>query len=158
MHEHEVAREREMCTRADRRAVHGRDRRLVELPELADHRLHADAQRFGGAPRREAGLARLRDCRRAEIHPRAEGVTLGGDQYRAYLRIRAEIADRLDDAVAHPDRERVLRVGPVEHDATDPVGIALHPQMRFGHEVARFVRMFTTDTPEPRPPALCWSA
>ena len=45
--EHEVAREREVRAGADGGAVHRGDRRLVELPELADERLHADAQRLG---------------------------------------------------------------------------------------------------------------
>ena len=30
--------------------------------------------------------------------------------------------------------ERVLRFGPVEHDAADAVGIALDAQVRLGHE------------------------
>ncbi len=93
-----------------------------------------------------------------EVHSRAEGVADAGDQYRAHLRVGAEIPHRVDDAVSHRDRERVLGVGPVEHDPPDPIGIAFDAQVRFGHEFTRLVRMLTTDTPEPRPPALCWSA
>ena len=43
--------------------------------------------------------------------------------------IGAELADRVDDAVAHRDRERVLRLGPVEHDAADAVGVVLDAQV-----------------------------
>ena len=108
---------------------------------------------------REAGLARLRDGRRAEVHARAERVAVAGDQHRAHVRIGAELADRVDDAVAHRDGQRVLRLGPVEHDAADAVGVALDAEVGFGHaRYFRFVRMLTTDTPEPRPPALCCSA
>ena len=57
------------------------------------------------------------------------------------------------------DRQRVLRLGPVEHDAADAVGVALDAQVGLGHDASfRFVRMLTTATPEPRPPALCCSA
>ena len=53
--------------------------------------------------------------------------------------------------------ERVACIGPVEDDAADAVCASLDAQ----HRAAQFslvVRMFTTDTPEPRPPALCCSA
>ena len=129
MHEHEVAREREVRARPDRGAVHRGDRRLVELPELADERLHADAQRLGGGAGVEAGLARLRDRRRAEVHARAERVAVAGDEHAAHRRVGAELADRVDDAVAHLDRERVLRLGPVERDAADAVGARLDAQV-----------------------------
>ena len=36
---------------------------------------------------------------------------------------------RVDDAVAHRDGQRVLRLGPVEHDAADAVGVALDAQV-----------------------------
>ena len=105
------------------------------------------------------GLAGLRDGRRGEVHARAERVALAGDEHRAHARVGAELADRVDDAVAHPDRQRVLRLGPVEHDAADAVDVALDAEIGLGHRlVARLVRMLTTATPEPRPPALCWSA
>ena len=159
VHEHEVAHEREVRARSDRGAVHGRDRRLVELPELADERLHADAQRLGGGARVESRLARLRDRRRREIHARAERVALAGDEHGAHLRIGAELAYGLDDAVAHADRQRVLRFGTVEDDAADTVDVALDPEVGLRHDASfRLVRMLTTATPEPRPPALCWSA
>ena len=62
-------------------------------------------------------------------------------------------AHGVDDAVAHLDRERVLGVGTVERDSRDVV--VTHVVVDHGWFV---VRMLTTETPEPRPPTLCWSA
>ena len=72
--EHEVAREREVRAGADGDAVHRRDRRLVELPQLADERLHADAQRLGRCCGSKPGSAGLGDRRRREVHAGAERV------------------------------------------------------------------------------------
>ena len=125
VHEHEVARERQVRARADRRTVDRGDRRLVELPQFANEGLHARSERLGGAARRESRFAGLDDGRRAEVHPGAEGVARARDQHGPHLGIGAEITDRGDDAVAHRDRQRVLCLGPVEHDAPDAVGVAL---------------------------------
>ena len=75
---------------------------------------------------------------------------------RTFASARADAHD-VDDGVAHLDRERVLGVGPVEDDAPDvigPDGVLDHGLETYGF----VVRMFTTETPEPRPPTLCWSA
>ena len=81
VHEHEVAREREVRARADRGAVHRGDRRLVELPQLADERLHADAQRLGGACGcRSPGSPALATVDADEVHARAERVAGAGDR------------------------------------------------------------------------------
>ena len=85
VHEHEVAREREVRAGSDRGTVHRGDGRLVELPQLADERLHAGAQRLRGRARVEARFPGLRDGRRREIHARAERVALGRDEHRAHL-------------------------------------------------------------------------
>ena len=47
--------------------------------------------------------------------------------------------------------------GPIELDAADAVVTPLDDQHR-RPQASLFVRMLTTDTPEPRPPALCCSA
>ena len=156
----EVAGEREVRARADRGAVHRGDRRLVHLPQLADERLHADAQRLGGGPRVEAGLARpaRRSTRRGPC-PRRTRRRWPASEERPHRGIGAAGAQRVDDAVAHRDRERVLRVGPVERDAADAVVAGLDVRGARVIGVMRFrVRMLTTLTPEPRPPTLCWSA
>ena len=107
VHQHEVAHEREVRAGPDRGAVDRGDGRLVELPQLADERLHARPQRLGRRPGREAGLPRLRDGRRAEVHARAERVAGTGDEHRADGGVGTKRAHRVDDAVAHLDRERV---------------------------------------------------
>ena len=58
-----------------------------------------------------------------------------------------KLADRVDDAVAHRDGERVLGFGPVEHDAADAVGVALDAQIASAvmRRQFRLVRMLTTD-------------
>ena len=58
--------------------------------------------------------------------------------------------------VAHLDGERVLRLGAVEGDAADVVGADLVRGAPAAYRLV--VRMLTTETPEPRPPTLCWSA
>ena len=143
----------------DRGAVDRGDRRLVELPQLADERLHADAQRLGRRARVEA-----RACRPAATvdavrsMPAQNASPVAGDEQRPHRRVGPARADRVGDRVAHLGRQRVLRLGPVERDAarrrrrrSRPVTV-----MRGAH--ARLVRMLTTHTPEPRPPTLCWSA
>jgi hypothetical protein len=130
VYEHEVARQREVGTGADGRAVHTGNGRLVELPQLADERLHTDAQRLRGAPRFVAGLRRLHHRRRREVHARAERVARAREEQRAHVVVLARRAYGVDDPVAHLDRERVLRVGAVERDAADVVGadlVANHP-------------------------------
>ena len=90
VHEHEVAGEREVGAGADRRAVHRGDRRLVELPQLADERLHADAQRLG---RRCASSSRappaFATVDAVRSMPGAERVAGPGDEQRADVGIVA---------------------------------------------------------------------
>ena len=161
VHEHEVAREREVRARADRGAVHRRDRRLVELPQLADERLHADAQRLRGAAGREPGLGRA--CATVDAvrsMPAQNASPVPVMQQRAHVVVGpARRAPRRRCASRISIVERVLRVGPVERDAADAVGADLVRGCTSPARQARFVvRMLTTDTPEPRPPTLCWSA
>ena len=56
---------------------------------------------------------------------------------------------------------RVYRYDPAKDSAPymKDYDVALDPQVGLGHDpFARLVRMLTTATPEPRPPALCCSA
>ena len=71
--------------------------------------------------------------------------------------VASRSADRVDQRVAHLDRQCVLRRRTSQHDVADAVDVGFDPQFGRRHD-ARFVRMFTTETPDPRPPALCWSA
>jgi hypothetical protein len=123
--EHEVARQREVGAGPDGDAVHRRDRWLVELPQLPDERLHADAQRLRGGAAREALATGLRDRRRRQVHARAERVAGTGDQQGADVGVGATGAHRVDDLVAHLDREGVLGFRPIEGDAADVVGAGL---------------------------------
>ena len=43
--------------------------------------------------------------------------------------IGAELAHGFDDAVAHADRQRVLRLGSIEHDPTDAVDVAFDAEV-----------------------------
>ena len=82
--EHEVAREREVRAGADRGAVHRGDRRLVQLPELADERLDPDPQRLGGRAGVEAGRSRPATTVDAPRSMPAQNASpVAGDQERA---------------------------------------------------------------------------
>ncbi len=130
VHEHEVTREREVRTRTNGDAVDRRHRRLVELPELPDERLHADAQRLRGGAGVETLPAGLGDRRRPEVHAGAEGVARARDQQRPDVGVGAGGPDRVDELVAHLDGERVLRLGALEGDAADVVGARLDAKHR----------------------------
>ena len=119
--EHEVARQREVSTRADGHAVHRGDRRLVELPEVAHERLDAHAQRLRRGAGVEALAARLRHRRRRQVHPGAERIGGAGDEHGADRRVGPGLAHGMHDRVAHLDGERVLGLGPVERDPADVV-------------------------------------
>src|SRR5262245_38040256 len=129
MHEHEVAGERQVCTRAERGTVHRRDGWFVELPELANERLDAGSQRFRGQPRPEVGLTGLCDRRRRQVHAGAERVPFAGDEHRAHCGIGAELTNRVDNAVAHYRRECILRGWTVEDDTAHTVLIDLDSQL-----------------------------
>ena len=64
-HQYEVAGQRQVCAGTDRSSVDRGHGRLVELPKLADERLHAGAESLARAARVEAGLARPGDRRLA---------------------------------------------------------------------------------------------
>ena len=94
-----------------------------------------------------------RRCR--EIHARAERVADAGNEHGPYRGVGAEVAYRIDDAVARGDRQRVLRLWTVADDPADARVRLLDLQRQAERSL---VRMLTTETPDPRPPALCCSA
>ena len=91
--------------------------------------------------------------------PAQNASPVAREQERAHRRVGAAGTERVDDAVPHVHGQRVLRLGPVERDAADAVVAGLDVQVLHVLSAHAFlVRMFTTLTPEPRPPTLCWSA
>ena len=105
----------------DGRAVDGNHRWFVELPQLADDGLYADAQGLGGGAGVEPLAACLSDGRRPQVHPRAEGITGAREEGGPDSGIAARVADRGEEVVAHLDRQGVLRFGAVEGDGRDAV-------------------------------------
>ena len=144
----------------DRRAVHRRDRRLVELPELADERLHAGAQRLRGRARRRSRACpacatvdapRSMPAQNASPSPVMSTARTCGSARNS--RTASMMPSRIATVSAFFASGRSSTMRPT------PSGSRSTRRCVCGHDASfRLVRMLTTDTPEPRPPALCWSA
>ncbi len=110
-----------MGTGADGRAVDGGHGRLVELPQLPDEGLDADAQRLAGRPGVEPVTAGATHGRLAQVHARAERVTHAGDEQGPHRVVGSGLAHAGDDVVAHLDAQGVLGLGSIQGEAGDVI-------------------------------------
>src|SRR5262245_45327339 len=130
--EDEVAGVGEVRAETGRRAVDGRDDRLLEIPERANHTL-ARSHRVAGRARVWLRLLGGDGARAGEIGARAEAVAGGGEDDGAEVGCRSATLERVEVGGPHLGVERVLALGAVEHDPAHPVVDRERQRLRLGH-------------------------